>query len=187
MIGAPQTTATCPGSTTLAHASPSDTAHDVTLAYGYDEAGRELGRQYGGGASYAAFLWSATTGTTSYAAASNLNQYPSVGSYPYTWQPEGPLNQNDKLQNNYDEQNQLTLAFITVTPGVKDQNDWWQAQTDPLGHRMYHERQTTLGTAYPLIYEATDGLRPETVLDWQYSVLGTNETFQGFRRYVLGP
>ncbi|MHB8530270.1 MAG: hypothetical protein ACYC8V_12285, partial [Caulobacteraceae bacterium] len=58
---------------------------------------------------------------------------------------------------------------------------------DPLGHRMYHERQTTLGTAYPLIYEATDGLRPETVLDRQYSVLGTNETFQGFRRYVLGP
>jgi RHS repeat-associated protein len=52
---------------------------------------------------------------------------------------------------------------------------------------MYHERQTAPGVAYPIIYESTDGLRPETILDYQYSVTPSGLTFQGYRRYVLGP
>jgi len=44
------------------------------------------------------------------------------------------------------------------------------------------------GVPYPAFYHSTDGLRPETVLDWQYSQPATGSaTFQGYRRYVLGP
>jgi hypothetical protein len=110
-----------------------------------------------------------------------------AGTFTWQWWPEGPQKQDPAAEENYDEQGQLTLAYVTTTPGTIDPNNWWQAQTDALGHRMYHQRQTTAGVAYPLIDESTDGLRPETILDTQYSVLSGVRTLQGYRRYVLGP
>jgi RHS repeat-associated protein len=168
---------------TLAHAFPSDAPDNVTLTYGYDAGGRELTRQY----SNPAYAWSATAGTTGYSAANALNQYQPSGAFTWQWWPEGPQKEDPAAQENYDEQGQLTLAYVTTTPGTIDPNNWWQAQTDALGHRLYHERQTAAGVAYPLIDESTDGLRPETILDTQYSVLSGVRTLQGYRRYVLGP
>jgi RHS repeat-associated protein len=168
---------------TLAHAFPNDAGDNVTLSYGYDEASREITRGYNS----ASYAWNGSGATSAYTKANALNQNQPSGSFSYQWWPEGPQKEDSSLQENYDEQGQLTLAYVTATPGMIDPSNWWQARTDALGHRMYHQRQTTAGIAYPLIDESTNGLRPETILDTQYSVLSGTQTLQGYRRYVLGP
>ncbi|HEV2364398.1 MAG TPA: Ig-like domain-containing protein [Caulobacteraceae bacterium] len=161
---------------TLAHAFPNDSADNLTLTYSYDEAGRELSRQY----SNSSYGFSATTGTTSYGAANNLNQYPTVASATYSYWAEAPLKAVTSSYNelDYDEQNQLARV-------ENPSNVWWQTQIDALGHRFSHALQTS--PTYTLIDETTDGLRPETVMDWQYSVTSGVETLQGTRDFVLGP
>ena len=56
----------------------------------------------------------------------------------------------------------------------------------------FHYRQTTAGQTYPFIYHSTDGLRPETILEWQCLQTAPNApvctgTGTGVRRYILGP
>ncbi len=87
-----------------------------------------------------------------------------------------------------DEEGQLRIARITVTPGVIDPANVMQTHTDALGHTMYHERRTAAGAAYPEYYHSTDGLRPETVVDFQWSQPASGgAVFQCYRDYVLGP
>jgi len=169
--------------TSLAHAFP-NTADDVTATYAYDPADEEVS----GVNSNAAYDWSPPSANVAYAAANALNQYPSVGSYPYTWWPEGPLKENDTLEGEYDENDRLMFAYPTVTPGMVDPNDYVENLIDPVGHLMYHDVHPVAGAAYPAFYHSTDGIRPETVLDWQYSQPPSGSaSFQGYRRYVLGP
>src|SRR5665213_504355 len=168
---------------TLAHAFP-NAPDDVTLTYGYDPADREVSKA----TSNPAYQWSPAVASTAYAAANALNQYPSVAGYPYTYWPEGPLEQNSALKGDYDENDRLMFAYLTVTPGVVDPNNYVENLIDPMGHLMYHNVHPAAGVPYPAFYHSTDGLRPETVLDWQYSQpVSGSATFQGYRRYVLGP
>jgi RHS repeat-associated protein len=169
--------------TSLAHAFPT-TSGDVTLTYGYDAADREMSRT----TSNAAYQWSPAVTSVSYTGANKLNQYPSVNAYAYSYWPEGPLEENDQLEGRYDETNQMMFMYITVTPGTIDPNNWEENGADALGHLFFHERHPAAGVAYPEFYHSTDGLRPENVLDWQYTQpVSGGAVFQGYRRYVLGP
>jgi RHS repeat-associated protein len=63
---------------------------------------------------------------------------------------------------------------------------------DALDHVYFHGRQTFAGDNHPFVYHATDGLRPETILEWQCLQTGGGTptctgTGTGTRRYVLGP
>ena len=168
--------------TSLAHAFPT-TSGDVTLTYGYDEADRELTRAY----SNSAYAWSPAVATTTYNPANDLNQYPQVGTYAYTYWPEGPLEESNQLEADYDEQNALMIAYV-VSGGVVNPNDWEEITYDALGHLMLHKVHPEAGVAYPYWYHSTDGLRPENVLDSQYTYpTSGSPVFQGYRRYVLGP
>ncbi|MGI8839329.1 MAG: RHS repeat-associated core domain-containing protein [Caulobacteraceae bacterium] len=170
--------------TSIAHVFPNDAADNLTLTYTYDPAGRETGRT----TSNAAYRYIPAVASTAYAAANALNQYPSVASYPYSYWPEGGLYQDEARQNRYNELGKLTFAYITPTPGVIDTSNWWKGTVDPLGHLMQHIRHPAAGVPYPNIQHSTDGLRPETVLDWQYQVPVSGPTvLQGVRKYVLGP
>ena len=183
-----------PALTTLAHAFP-NTPDNVTLGYGgacpragrRPEPGDPAGRETARSTSNAAYAYSPPVASTPYAAANALNQYPSVNSYPYTYWPEGPLKQNDQLQASYNEAGKLVMAYITTTPGVIDPNNWEYMGADPLDHVLWRERQAVAGQSHPFFYLSTDGLRPETVLEWQYVAQHNVYTFQGYRRYVLGP
>ncbi len=169
--------------TSLVHAFPTTTGN-TTLNYTYDPAGRELQR----GSPNNAYNYSPTVASTAYATANALNQYPSVASYPYTWWPEGPMLQDDQRQGQYDETGQLMNAYVTVTPGTVDTNNFVLMRADALGHVAFHEPHPAAGAAYPQFYHATDGLRPETVLDLQYTHPASGSpTLDGYRRYVLGP
>ena len=160
------------------------TTDNAALVYGYDAAGREILRT----SSNIAYRYTVSASSTPYAAANALNQYPSVNSYPYTYWPEGPLMQDDQRKAEYDENNQLTYAYITPMAGTVDPNNREIMYLDPLGHLYYRTRQVNTTDAYPLWYHATDGLRPETIVDWQYTKApGVSAVLQGTRDFLLGP
>jgi len=167
---------------TLTHVFP-NAPDDLTLTYAYDPADREVSKT----TPNAAYQWSPAVAIVPYAAANALNQYPSVNSYPYSYWPEGPLKENDTLEGEYDENDRLMFAYA-VNSGVVDPNNYVENLIDPMGHLMYHDVHPAAHVPYPVFYHSTDGLRPETVLDWQYSQPASGSaTFQGYRRYVLGP
>ena len=174
--------------TSIAHVFPNRMTDNVTLAYGYDAAGRELSKI----ADNTAYAYVPRSGSTAYGAANALNQYPSVAGFAYSWWPEGGLKQTDTFQANYNELNKAALTFITPTPGTVDPNNFDIQGTDALDHVYFHYHQTRAGQNYPFIYHATDGLRPETILEWQCLQTAPNApvctgTGTGARRYIPGP
>jgi len=170
--------------TSIAHVFPNDTGNNVTFTYGYDPVGREMSKSVDN----AAYDYVPPAANVTYAAANALNQYPSVGGYAYSYWPEGGLKETDTLAANYDELGTMIEGFTTLTPGVIDPAYGEYVGVDALGHKYFHEAQTVAGQPYPFVYHSTDGLRPETILEWVYQGLnGAPQTLQGTRRYVLGP
>lgn len=83
------------------------TGSSVEFTYGFNSA-HELTSQ---AVDDSTFLWHPTTGgTVSYGAATNLNQYPSVGGDDYTYNDNGCLTDNDVWAFDYDTENQLISA-----------------------------------------------------------------------------
>jgi hypothetical protein len=186
--------------TSIAHVFPNRTTDNVTYTCGGacpragrrpdpgDPSGRDASRTIDN----VAYQYNPTAASTTYGTANALNQYPSVGGYAYSYWAEGGLDETNKLQANYDEFGKLTLAYITVTPGTVDPNDFDFMGVDALDHVYYHGRQTTAGDTHPFIYHDTDGLRPETIRDTQCTQTGGGVTTctgtgTGTRLYVLGP
>lgn len=175
--------------TSLSHSFPTS-SDNVTLTYGYDNAGREISKT----TSNTAYVWSPAVATTAYAAANALNQYPSVtppgqAAFAYTWWPEGPLKQSEAFFGNYDELNRVAVLYPIPTPGTVDPTNYVLNGYDALGHLASHQRHPPASAPCPTFTHATDGLRPETVLDGQTGGTGACGTgsFQGYRRFVLGP
>jgi RHS repeat-associated protein len=135
------------------------------------------------------------TGTTAYGAANALNQYPTVGGYAYTYQPDGGLKETDTFEANYDELGKATVTYLTPTPGTVDPNNYDIQGIDALDHVYFHYRVPSAGATYPFVYHWTDGLRPETIQDPLCQQ--TQQTPQtapvctgtglGNKTYVLGP
>jgi RHS repeat-associated protein len=174
--------------TSIVHVFPNETTDNATYTYTYDPSGRDASRIVNN----SVYRHHPTAASTTYATANALNQYPSVNSYPYTYWQEGELNETDTLQTNYNEFGKLMLAYITTTPGTIDPNNFDFMGVDALDHVYYHGRQASAGDTHPFIYHATDGLRPETILEWQCLQTGggtptCSGTGTGTRRYILGP
>jgi RHS repeat-associated protein len=175
--------------TSIVHVFPNNTGDNATYTYTYDPSGRDASRVINN----SAYRHHPTAASTTYATANALNQYPSVGGYPYSYWQEGELNETDTLQTNYNEFGKLMLAYITTTPGTIDPNNFDFMGVDALDNVYYHGRQTAATeNSHPFIYHATDGLRPETVLELQCLQAGggtpaCSGTGTGARRYILGP
>ena len=174
--------------TSIAHAFPNRITDNVTFTYSYDPSGLDASKTLDN----TAYAYSPSAATIAYGTPNALNQYPSVNSYAYSYWPEGGLKQTDTFQANYNELNKAALTFITPTPGTVDPNNFDIQGTDALDHVYFHYRQTTAGQTYPFIYHSTDGLRPETILEWQCLQTAPNApvctgTGTGVRRYILGP
>ncbi len=178
--------------TSIAHVFPNQTADNVTFTYGYDPAGREVSKTVDN----SLFAYSPpATGTTAYGAANALNQYPTVGGYPYSYQPDGGLKETDTFQANYDELGKATITYLTPTPGTVDPNNYDIQGIDALDHVYFHYRVPSAGATYPFVYHWTDGLRPETIQEPLCQQ--TQQTPQtapvctgtglGNKTYVLGP
>ena len=164
--------------TSLAHSFPTSSGN-TTLSYSYDPADRELTRT----TSNSAYSYIPPAASVAYAAANTLNQYPTVGGTAFTWWPEGPLKSNGVFQVNYQETGALAqVSWVSPSTAAE------YAQTDALGHTFYHSYAPSSGVAYPKWYHITDGLRPETVVDEQYTQpTSGGAVFQGYRNFVLGP
>ena len=174
--------------TSIAHAFPNRITDNVTVTYSYDPSGRDASKTLDN----TAYAYSPSAATIAYGTPNALNQYPSVNSYAYSYWPEGGLKQTDTFQANYNELNKAALTFITPTPGTVDPNNFDIQGTDALDHVYFHYHQTRAGQNYPFIYHATDGLRPETILEWQCLQTAPNApvctgTGTGARRYIPGP
>ena len=172
----------------IVHVFPNDAGHNVTFSYGYDPSGRDASKAVDN----SAFAYMPTAASTAYATANALNQYPSVSGYAYSYWPEGGLKQTDAFQANYNELGKAALTYITPTPGTVDPNNFDIQGIDALDHVYFHYRQTTAGSTYPFIYHSTDGLRPETIWEWQCQQTPPatpvcTGTGTGTKLYVLGP